>query len=113
MISAGCIQKNTEKCIQKNSELTLTDRYQKKFVIKNICNYCYNVIYNVAPLMLADQKKEIDALNPYKIRLQFTMENSEQTEKIINLYGKIFVENIETELPDIEFTRGHFKRGVK
>ena len=113
MISAGCIQKNTEKCIQKNSELTLTDRYQKKFVVKNICNYCYNVIYNVAPLMLADQKKEIDALNPYKIRLQFTMENSEQTEKIINLYGKIFVENIETELPDIEFTRGHFKRGVK
>lgn len=113
MVSAGCVQKNTEKCIHKNSLLTLTDRYQKKFVVKNICNYCYNVIYNAAPLMLADQKNEIETLNPYRIRLQFSTEDFKQTEHIINLYGKIFLEQIETEFLDIEFTRGHFKRGVK
>jgi len=71
------------------------------------------VIYNVAPLMLADQIKEIEALDPYKIRLQFSIENSEQTEAILNLYGKLFLEKQEAEVPDIEFTRGHFKRGVK
>lgn len=113
MITAGCIQKNTAKCIHRNSMLTLTDRYQKKFMVKNICNYCYNVIYNVAPLMLADQKKEIEALDPYRMRLQFSVENFEQTKKMLELYGMTFLEKKEIDIPDIEFTRGHFKRGVK
>ena len=113
MVSAGCVQKNTAKCIHKNSVLTLTDRYQKKFIVKNICNYCYNVIYNVAPLMLADQKNEIKTLDPYRIRLQFTSEDVKETRDILELYGEIFSKDLESDIPDMEYTRGHFKRGVK
>lgn len=113
MVTAGCIHKNTSKCIRKNSSLTLTDRYQKKFLVKNICNYCYNVIYNVAPLMLVDQIKEIETLNPYKMRLQFSSEDSKLTDEILNLYGTVFLEKKDMAIPDIEYTRGHFKRGVK
>ncbi len=113
MISAGCVMKNTRKCQKNSSSLVLTDRYQKRFVVKNICKYCYNVIYNTAPLLLADQVNEIKMLNPKGIRLQFSVEDGRETEEILELYGKLFVENENADLPSIEFTRGHFKRGVK
>lgn len=113
MVTAGCIQKNTKKCSQKCSSVTLTDRYQKKFVVKNICNYCYNVIYNTAPVMLADQINEINTLRAGKLRLQFTLENKEQTQQMLEVFGKTFVSQEEVEIPEMEFTRGHFKRGVK
>ena len=113
MVTAGCIQKNTSKCTKTNSMLILSDRYQKKFFVKNICNYCYNVIYNVAPLMLVDQKDEITALNPYRMRLQFTKENAIKTQKILEIYSDVFIHGKDADISDMEFTRGHFKRGVK
>lgn len=113
MITAGCIQKHTKNCIKNNSRLELTDRYQKKFLVKNICSYCYNVIYNTSPVMLADQTNEIYKLNPTYLRLQFTVENNAQTEELLDLYGRLFIEGEHVNIPEMEFTRGHFKRGVK
>ena len=113
MVTAGCIQKNTDKCLKNNSKLQLTDRYQKNFLVKNVCNYCYNVIYNTSPVLLVDQKNEIEMLSPKSLRLQFTAENGRETKEILELYGTFFKDNCEVSVPDIDFTRGHFKRGVK
>lgn len=113
MVSAGCVRKNTAQCTGKDGILYLTDRYQKKFAVKNFCKYCYNVIYNSSPLMLASQKDEIDDLEPKGIRLDFTMESEEETKEILELYKDIFIYEKNTEMPDVDYTRGHFKRGVK
>lgn len=113
MVSAGCVRKNTAQCTGKDGILYLTDRYQKKFAVRNFCKYCYNVIYNSSPLMLASQKDEIDDLEPKGIRLDFTMESEEETKEILELYKDIFIYEKNTEMPDVDYTRGHFKRGVK
>ena len=62
MISAGCVQKNTDRCTQKESTLYLTDRYHKKFAVKNYCKCCYNVIYNSSPLLLVGQQEEFEKM---------------------------------------------------
>lgn len=113
MISAQCIKKTTEGCKKQKGVLTFRDRYQKNFTVKNHCDYCYNMIYNTAPLVLTDQKSEIESLNPKALRLHFTIEDRKTMKDILRLYEDVFVKGGHSKEPDIEFTRGHFKRGIK
>lgn len=113
MVSAQCVRKTTQGCDKQKGILTFKDRYQKDFAVKNHCDYCYNMIYNTAPLVLTDQKMEIQSLNPKALRLHFTIEDKKMTERILLLYEDIFIKDMPEREPDIEFTRGHFKRGIK
>ena len=113
MVSANCVKKSLGKCDHKSGSSWMADRYQKRFPMKNTCSYCYNVIYNIAPMVLLDQQEEIQELAPRSLRLSFTMENKKQTKEMLDLYERAFMKGEKVESPDIEFTRGHFKRGVK
>lgn len=113
MVSAQCIHKTTEKCTHQSGYTKMIDRYNKQFTAKNCCDYCYNIIYNAEPLCLLEQKEEILQLNPRELRLHFTIENGEETEKILNQFADVFVKNKEIKAFEKAFTRGHFKRGVK
>ncbi len=113
MVSAGCVRKNTSGCTGKPGELVLTDRQKKNMTVKNICRYCYNVMYNTSPLMLADQQIKIMRINPHALRLSFTMESGENMKKILHMFRSIYIENTECPVPKMDYTRGHFKRGVK
>ena len=113
MVSAQCVAKTTKGCRHEKGRLTFTDRYQKEFTVKNHCDYCYNMIYNTAPVVLLDQKTEIQDLNPKALRLHFTIENSTEVRTILNMYEKVFLQGDSCLEPGIEFTRGHFKRGIK
>lgn len=113
MITANCIRRTTEDCLGKDSMLYITDRLGNKFPVKNYCKYCYNIIYNSAPIVLLDQKNEIRSLEPSGIRLNFTLEKEREMEQILESYKNVFLEDKEISMPDISFTRGHFKRGVK
>ncbi|MBQ4560443.1 MAG: U32 family peptidase [Tyzzerella sp.] len=113
MVSAQCIRKTTEGCKKEKGLLTFKDRYQKTFFVKNHCDYCYNMIYNTAPLVLTDQKSEIESLNPKSLRLHFTIENRKTMKDILRLYEDVFVKGAHFNEPNFEFTRGHFKRGIK
>ena len=113
MFSAGCVQKNTDKCTQKEGVLYLTDRYQKKFAVKNYCNCCYNVIYNSSPLVLLNNKEDVEKLNPASVRLDFTMESKEETRQVLNMYIRSFLYGENIDISEMDYTRGHFKRGVK
>ena len=113
MISAQCIRKTTQGCNKQQGLISFNDRYQKTFTVKNQCDYCYNMIYNTAPLVLTDQKSEITNLNPKALRLHFTIEDRKTMKRILRLYENVFVKNVPEVEPDFEFTRGHFKRGIK
>lgn len=113
MVTAQCITNTTKGCTKKKGTIEFTDRYNKRFTAKNLCDYCYNIIYNTSPLALFDQKQEIELLNPKALRLQFTIENVEEVEKVLKLYEDIFVKNNDVITPSFDFTRGHFKRGIK
>lgn len=107
MISAGCIQKTTGGCLKKSGQTTITDRYRNPFVVKNECDYCYNILYNYVPLYLGDRMEEVYQIGPGRIRLMFTTERQQEVRQILSAYfeGK--------ELPEGTYTRGHWKRGIK
>ena len=107
MVSAGCIQKTTRGCLKKSGQTTITDRYRNPFVVKNECDYCYNILYNYVPLYLGDRMEEVYQIGPGRIRLMFTTERQQEVRQILNAYfeGK--------ELPEGTYTRGHWKRGIK
>lgn len=116
MISAGCIQKTTKGCTGKTVIMKMKDRYQKTFYVKNYCDTCYNVIYNTAPLVLLQSRQEIEDIGIRKLRLHFTLEPGAETERVLKLYEDVFLRG-ETkalsEAPFKDYTRGHFKRGIK
>ena len=113
MVSAQCVKKTTEGCKKQKGLIFIKDRYHKQFAVKNHCDYCYNIIYNTAPVVLTDQKMEIIELNPKAIRLHFTTENRQSMRKIMELYNEVFYKGGQAIEPEFEFTRGHFKRGIK
>ena len=113
MVSASCIKKTSASCDGKGGVLTISDRYQKEFTVRCYCRDCYNVMYNSAPLFLADKAEEIRKLMPAQIRLDFTVENKEQVREICKIYMNAFTEGKKMEPQIREYTRGHFKRGVK
>ncbi|MFV0364000.1 MAG: peptidase U32 family protein [Suipraeoptans sp.] len=102
MISANCIKKSVEKCNGIDEIINLKDRYNKSFPVKNYCKYCYNVIYNSVVLNLTSEDNEVSNLKPDSIRYMFTDETKQQVNKILN-----------EQIIDSDFTKGHFKRGVK
>lgn len=113
MVSAQCVQKTTGGCTGRKGKLTIKDRYQKNFTVKNYCDYCYNIIYNTTPLVLTDQRAEILDLHPKALRMHFTIEDRNTMANMIHLYEKVFYQNACDEELNMEFTRGHFKRGIK
>ena len=113
MITANCIRKTTGTCTGKEDFLFITDRYKKKFGVKNCCKYCYNVIYNSSPLVLLDQGDEIEKAAPSALRLDFTVESKEETARVADAYRRVFIEKKSAVMPEGDYTRGHFKRGVK
>jgi len=112
MVSAQCVENAAGECSKKPGILMLKDRYQKEFPVRNYCGFCYNVIYNTAPLFLLEQKEDILNLAPAGLRIQFTVEDERSAEDILKMYGDIYCSGLPADVPVVEVTRGHFKRGV-
>ena len=113
MVSAQCLRKTVKGCAKASGLLWLTDRKHKHFPVKNHCTVCYQTIYNPVPLVLIENKKEIDRLGISRIRLNFTIETPEQANKITHAYVQTFKKEQPGKLAAMEFTRGHFKRGIE
>ena len=113
MVSAQCIQKTVGGCTKKEGILTLKDRMGKEFPVKNHCRFCCNTIYNTSPLSLLHERAAIGEIAPAAVRLQFTVESPEETERIVRVFAGAFVGGLEVKDPLPEMTRGHFRRGAE
>lgn len=113
MVSAQCVHKTIEGCNKKSTELYLKDRMNKQFFVRNNCKFCYNTIYNCQPLVLLDNAKEINALAPRSLRLNFTIEDPREIASIAQKYIDCFINNQPIKNTFDDFTRGHFKRGIE
>lgn len=113
MVSAQCTMKNRKGCHHQSGLLTLTDRYNNVFSIKNRCKFCYNRIYNCKPLSLLSAKREVDRIAPYAIRLDFTLESVREVTEILSKFIQAYREGILFSEEPFAFTRGHLKRGIE
>ena len=102
MVTAQCIRKTTLGCSGKPEVLYLKDRKQAVMPVRNLCSYCENTIYNSVPTLIYDMKRETDGIAPDRIRFEFTVEDTAETERIMRM-----------ERPEKGgFTRGHFRKSV-
>ena len=116
MVSAHCIKKTMglcrngkgTECKEDTEPTVLTDRVGKKLLIKQNCMECYNLIYNPECLSLLDGGNTVDKLNPQAIRLDFTFETKEETERILKS-----ATGVSEAVTGTGYTRGHLKRGVE
>jgi len=113
MVTAQCIHQGMERCDKTPVELNLKDRMGKEFPVRNHCAFCYNSIYNSAPLSLLGLSNTVSSLSPASLRLQFTTEGPGETETIIKAFSDEFLRGKKAEINLPEFTRGHFKRGIE
>ena len=112
MVSAQCLKNNTKKCTKDFAGLELIDRYQKKFVVKNDCNFCYNIIYNSVALGLLKEYQMVKELGCRSLRLCFTFEGESESKAITRAFRDTYLNSKEPTLQQI-FTKGHFKRGIE
>ncbi|MCR5420957.1 MAG: U32 family peptidase [Lachnospiraceae bacterium] len=111
MISAGCIKKTTGKCVKDNGISYFKDRYNNTFAAVRNCNECYNTILNCVPHMIS--LKEIPKkVRPVLGRIHFTIEDLSSIVKVLDYY-RDSLSGKEISKPDIDFTKGHLKRGVE
>lgn len=115
MTTVQCLAKETTgRCIGKQRVFTLKDRYQKNFYVIPCCRFCYNSIYNGQALSLLGYEREVKELAPYGLRLDFTIENAEETGRIVKEYIAVFCHSKNRSVKDGNHTtRGHLKRGVE
>lgn len=115
MVSVQCVQKNLEKCNHQYANLILKDRYKKEFHAVCNCEFCYNIIYNALPLSLLKEVNEIKKMGITRYRLNFTLENKEETRRIAAGFAASYIkgERPDAKLLQMEVTKGHFNRGVE
>lgn len=115
MYSANCVQNTLKDCINRpgsQNVYMLADRYKNTFPVVQNCMHCYNIVYNTVPLSLHGQLDGILKKGFSTLRLDFTLENSEQTRRVIEYYaGKTAGQDVDFIIKD--FTNGHYKRGVE
>ena len=115
MVSANCVRKTTDgcggqECLEEKwrDVIFLTDRYHKVFPVLCNCRHCYNVIYNSVFYSLHSKRKEISKMGLSAVRLDFTWEEEDEVQSIMDYYaGKKVI------FPVSEYTTGHYKRGVE
>ena len=84
------------------SFLKLKDSKGYVFPVIRRCDYCTNIILNSSVLDLRDLKSEIQEIAPASIRYEFTTESVDTIENVLNGAGE----------DGVEYTFGHFRRGV-
>ena len=112
MITANCTIKNTVGCKKNNDTVTLVDRKNENHIIKCNCDYCYNTIYNSKKYIAFDLKDDLLNLGVKEFRLDFTLEDYNETKGILRIYDNVFNKNNPIHIKE-DYTKGHLKRGVE
>ena len=90
MVSAQCVVKTLKGCTAKREHLIMKDRTGAGLPLKAHCNFCYNTILNPLPLSLFGNEEAVRELNMASLRLSFTREGKEETQKILEAFCCFF-----------------------
>lgn len=108
MVSAQCVRDNVLTCSggKKTEGIVLKDRMGAEFPVRQICDFCYNLIYNSACLSLLDTDV-VRQFTPAGWRMDFTLETGTQMQEVLDSFFE------ERGVGKGILTKGHFKRGIE
>ena len=118
MISAGCVKKTLQNCSGKmghfNKEtMKIVDRLGNELDVTTNCRNCYNCIWNVHPTSLHKKLDEIKNVSGIRhLRLDFTTEDKKETARILKGF-MLEDKKALSEIDEMKYTTGHFKRAVE
>lgn len=114
MFTANCVDKSTKGCHKGQGSFTsIIDRKNAILPVLTCCKYCYNIIYNSVPIFLLDKINDVNKINFSYLGINFTNENANETDNIMKLSVKAINKGEMVSVPEKDFTRGHFTRGVE
>lgn len=112
MHSANCMYKTLGNCNTNAGCTILLDEQGREFPVFPRHKYCYNTIYNCAPLSLHSYVSGGEnKLQASDYRMIFTTESPKRIREVLSFYYKVLSEN-KNGNPDFAYTTGHIKRGV-
>ena len=82
MTSANCVKKTIGLCNLQSEIVNIKDSYLDEYVIRTVCNYCYNIMYYSKPIDLINEVKTKDNFDMY--RIEFVDEDREEVKNILN-----------------------------
>lgn len=86
MVTAGCVKKTNDICNCLDEKLQIIDSYGENYTLRNVCNYCYNIIYNSKAINIIEDIFDEHICENY--RIDFTDEGKNEIRNIMNLYVK-------------------------
>lgn len=100
MVSAQCVRANLSGCRQGGRErwLMLQDQKNRRFVVYQSCEYCYNLIYQDDPLCLTGYWETLAAQGIRNFRFDFTTETPGEMERALR--------------KEASGQEGHYRKGV-
>lgn len=105
MISAQCLQANTEHCVcgekKRDRKLRFSDEKKRSFVSVNYCKYCYNIIYQDKPVYIGEILEDRMCFPVQSFRYAFTTESREEVREVLR------------GAPPFETGKGHFYKGIE
>lgn len=121
MVSAQCMQRNTDGCHHKAGALHMRDRKGVDYTVQSVCRDCYNLIYNGIDYSLLGLCGALCTWKPGEVRLLFRDEDSGLAAALIRHASSefLFAENTSSEVRatfeqyGVKTTRGHFRRGIE
>lgn len=116
MITAQCFVNNyLDGCgYNKRERFSFRDEKGNRFYNVNNCRDCYSVIYNGVPTNNIKQltnNRNTDITNEYLI--DFTIENEDQTKNVMELLMKFHAGDMDEEFDEMDYTRGHYIKGIE
>lgn len=102
MVTAGCVKKTNDMCNHRDENMYIKDSYGECYPVRNVCNYCYNLIYNSKAINVI-----YDALNENicgNYRIDFIDEKENEVKDILDSYLN------KTNKKDV--FKGHYSRKI-
>ncbi len=110
MLLENCVIRSAYGCKCDGARFALLDRKNETFPILPL--RCGNEIYNSKPIYMADRMHDLKQLGLDSLRLLFTFEDKDTTQKVIKAYQKALAGG-QLKAPQFGYTRGHFYRGMQ
>lgn len=112
MVTEQCVRKTAEGC-GESALAILRDARNAEFPVRNLCRYCYNIVYNAHTTSLLPYMEQVEQLSCKGLRLDFTVETTTQMHSVLAQLEELNSDEKPVAEENGAFTRGHWRRGVE
>ena len=116
MVSEQCVHRTvfgTGSC-GKNAAGILTDMEGKEMPVQSVCRYCHSVLYNAHVTSLLTVAGEVLQKEPYGVRVNCQAETRRELDLVLRTLADALSGKVVSEpLAGVQYTKGHWRRGVE